>query len=62
MGSHGEPSNHANHKFEIANGVDRGNGYQGYFSVSYFLNEMEYAPQEAKDKVRTILKEHNLIA
>ncbi len=60
MGSYGEKPNHVNHKYQIANGVDRGNGYQGYMSVSYFLT-LDYIPQEAKEKVISICKEQNLI-
>lgn len=60
MGNYGEPNNHANNHFEVCNGIDRGNGYQGYSSVSYFLKEMSYAPQEAKDKLKAILKEKHL--
>lgn len=59
MGSHGTPANHANRRYEIANGVDRGNGYQGYTSVSYFLTQ-EYVPQEAKNKVIEICKKQGL--
>jgi hypothetical protein len=60
MGGYGEPENHANNVFEIVNGIDRGNGYQGYTSVSYFLTE-KHVPQSAKNKVIAICKEHNLI-
>jgi hypothetical protein len=60
MGNYGEPSNHANHKFQIVSGSDRGHGYQGYTSVSYFLTQ-SHVLQEAKDKVKAICKEHNLI-
>ena len=60
MGSYGEPTNHANHKYQIANGIDRGNGYQGHMSVSYFLSA-EYIPQSAKDKLITFLKSESLI-
>jgi hypothetical protein len=61
MGCAGEPPNHANNHFEIANGIDRGNGYQGYMAVSYFLREMSHVPQSAKNKVIQILKEKHLI-
>ena len=59
MGGYGETANHANNHFEIVNGIDRGNGYQGYMSVSYFL-ENKYIPEEAKNKVRGILKGHEM--
>lgn len=60
MGSYGEPANHANHKYKIANGIDKGNGYQGYISVSYFLS-LEYIPASAKNKLIALLKSQNLI-
>jgi len=60
MGNHGEPPNHANHKYQIANGIDKVNGYQGYMSVSYFLKQ-EFIPASAKTKVMSQLKIDNLI-
>ena len=59
MGCAGYPANHANHVYEIVNGVDRGRGYQGYTSVSYFLTQA-HIPQSAKDKVIEICKNENL--
>lgn len=56
MGSYGEPSDSPNHKFEIASGINRGNGYQGYMAVSYFLSSDSYAPEEAKQKCMKILR------
>jgi len=60
MGCAGEPLNHANHKYLIANGVDNGNGYQGYMSISYFLKQ-DYIPKSAKQKVIRLLSSENLI-
>lgn len=60
MGNHGTPRNHANNKYKIANGIDKGNGYQGYISVSYFLKE-KYIPQIAKNKLVRILESEKLI-
>lgn len=60
MGCYGEPDNHANHKYQVANGVDRGNGYQGYMSVSYALT-LDYFPKEAKAKILAILKKEGLL-
>lgn len=60
MGNAGTPSNHANNKLEIVNGIDRGNGYQGYMSVDHFLKQ-EYIPQSAKNIVINYCKDHNLI-
>ena len=59
MGNYGSASNHANNHFEIVNGIDRGNGYQGYQSVDYFL-KCDYMPETAKQKVRQILKQKGL--
>lgn len=61
MGSYGEPANHANHKYQVANGIDRGHGYQGYMAISYALNECTYLPAEAKAKIKEVLKKENLI-
>jgi hypothetical protein len=60
QGQAGEPLNHVNHRYHIVEGIDRGNGYQGYISVSYFLT-LDYVPKEAKDKVLAIIKKENLI-
>lgn len=60
MGCAGEPTNHVNHKFSVANGIDRGRGYQGYSSVSYFLKQ-DHVPKEAKAKIIAICKIQNLI-
>jgi len=56
MGSAGELITSPNHKFEIANGIDRGNGYQGYSAVTYFLSSESCAPIDAKNKCKEILK------
>lgn len=34
MGGHGLAPLHPNHHFELVEGVDRGDGYQGYWAVS----------------------------
>lgn len=47
MGCSGEPEYSPTHKYSIANGVDRGNGYQGYISIDYFFKE-DYIPFEVK--------------
>lgn len=60
QGNAGDPKNHANHYYHIVNGIDRGNGYQGYISVSYFLT-LDYIPQSAKNKVISMCKKNNLI-
>jgi len=39
MGCYGTPPNHVNNFLEVVGGIDRGNGYQSYSSVSYFLEE-----------------------
>ena len=60
MGCYGTPVNHVNNEYSIANGIDKGNGYQGYMSVSYFLT-LEHIPQSAKNKVIEICNKENLI-
>jgi len=60
MGSCGTPTNHVNNKYEIAEGIDRGNGYQGYMSVSHFLT-LDYVPNSAKNAVREICKKEGLV-
>jgi hypothetical protein len=59
MGSYGCSGNHVNNQYEIVNGIDKGNGYQGYTSVSYFLTQ-EHIPNEAKQKVINFCKEKGL--
>ncbi len=56
-GSSDLPINHVNHSFQIVNGIDRGNGYQGMTAISYFLKEKNY-PQEAKDNCKTFLEKN----
>lgn len=57
QGNYGDPDYYPTHKYTIANGIDRGNGYQGYSSITYFLTEMEYVPIEAKNNLKKFLKE-----
>lgn len=47
MGNYGAPDNSPCHKYCVANGVNRGNGYQGYTSIDYFF-ELDYIPFEVK--------------
>lgn len=54
MGGFGLPENHYQNKFSIANGVDRGHGYQGYMSIDYFL-KCNYIESELKEKVKKLL-------
>ena len=60
MGSAVTAANHANNRFQIVEGIDRGNGYQGYMSISYFLT-LTYVPQSAKNMVIDICKKHGLV-
>jgi|HubBroStandDraft_2_1064218.scaffolds.fasta_scaffold00002_46 hypothetical protein len=60
MGCVGEPANHANRKYEIAIGIDKGGGYQGYMAISYFMAQT-YIPQALKDQVKAICDKENLI-
>lgn len=54
MGNVGSPETSPNHAYCIVNGVDRGNGFQGYMSVEYAVNECKYFPEDAK---RNLIKE-----
>lgn len=62
MGSYGLPDNHINHRYEVANGVDNGNGYQGYTAVSYFLKSAECTPQARKVIIEIAEKEQLIIS
>lgn len=53
MGGAGEPPEHHSHSWVVVNGVDRGNGYQGYMSVDYALSdEVTWLPESAKRRIR----------
>ena len=49
-GNYGDPANSPTHKFMVVEGVDRGNGYQGYSSVAYVLldSRASHFPAEAR--------------
>lgn len=55
MGSAGDPEHWPTHKFEIANGVDKGNGYQGYMNITYALKECSYFPEDARKRLIWVL-------
>ena len=57
MGNYKHPKNCPTHKYHISYGIDRGNGYQGSMSVSYFFTE-SYAPEEAKKNAVKFLLEN----
>jgi hypothetical protein len=48
MGGAGDPKHYPTHLYSVANGVDRGNGYQGYESITYALKEDKFFPEEAR--------------
>lgn len=54
MGCHGMPEGHPNYTLQVVNGVDRGNGFQGYASCSYALTK-DSMPADAKAKLRAEL-------
>lgn len=60
FGSGDLPVNHMNHKYHVVNGVDNGNGYMGYASVSYFLKSDECTPQ-ARRVITEIAEKEQLI-
>lgn len=51
MGGHGEPPEHYLNQWVVANGVDRGDGFQGYYSVNYALT-LDELPDEAKKLIQ----------
>ncbi len=48
FGGSNDPLYSPHHNWSIASGVERGNGYQGYMQILYFLKKCEWAPEEAK--------------
>lgn len=62
QGNHGEPKGSPNHKFVVVNGVDRGNGYQGYIAVDSALGKQSYLPLEARRNLIGFLLEHGYSA
>ena len=58
MGGAGDPYYYPTHSHCVAQGMDRGNGYQGYMSITFFLND-ESHPIEVKEKLISILKTCN---
>lgn len=54
MGGYGMPPDHYSRHWLVVNGVDRGNGYQGYMSVDYALSE-DCLPESAKALIRETL-------
>lgn len=49
FGNAGDPQHYPTHKFVVVTGVNRGNGYQGYMSVTYALTECgAWMPSEAR--------------
>lgn len=55
MGGSGEDLNSPLHKYSIANGIDKGNGFQGYMSIKYAL-KCEYLTEEIKSNIKKELK------
>jgi len=57
MGCHGDAVYSPQHKFQVVCGVDRGNGYQGYFSIQAVLDECKWMPNEVKQNLISFLKD-----
>jgi hypothetical protein len=57
-GSFLEHPGHHSHRIGLVAGVDRGNGYQEYGSVSHYL---ENAPQEAKQQIKEIADQYTTV-
>lgn len=56
MGCANDPNYWPTYKFEIANGIDRGNGYQCYMNLTYALKDCAWFPKEAKENLIKELK------
>jgi len=54
QGGYGDPLYYPTHKFCVVNGIDRGNGYQGYLSVTYALQH-DSVPKEVKARLKALL-------
>jgi hypothetical protein len=57
MGGAGDPNNHVNNCYHIVSGIDRGNGYQGYMAVTYFLSDDIRTPDATKMRCRRFLRQ-----
>lgn len=56
MGGAGKPEDHYLNQWVVVNGTDRGQGYDGYYSVDYALSdEVTWIPDHAKDLIRKTL-------
>ena len=55
MGNYGDPKYYPTHKYEIGIGLDRGNGYHCYYSLTAFLEEC-FISREAYDNLIAFLK------
>lgn len=51
MGGAGMPDDHYLRNWIVAQGTNRGNGYQGYMSIDYALTA-DYISDSAKTKIR----------
>lgn len=51
MGNAGSPANAPENSYSVVNGIDRGNGFQGYMSIPYCLKECKYFPEDAKQNL-----------
>lgn len=49
QGCIGQPEHSPNHKYTVVCGTDRGNGYQGYYAISYILkSDHSWFPAQAR--------------
>lgn len=57
QGCYGDPDYYPTHNHVVVSGIDKGNGYQAYYSITYFLTQMDYIPYEAKRNLIKFLEE-----
>ena len=58
QGNYGLPKHYPDHSYGLVAGVDRGNGYQEYTSITYCLKECDWFPKEARDNLIYFLHRH----
>ena len=55
MGGYSNSPDHYSNHWVVTNGVDRGNGYQGYMSVNYAASDEGCLPSEARARLLKLM-------